>query len=73
VLSCRRAAAVQHAIEGRLGRDAPDVETRGFGEERPTDANRRRDGSDNPTGRRRNRRVEVWIDRKPPFDGPSCR
>ena len=37
--------------------------TRGFGESRPVAPNTRPDGGDDPEGRQRNRRVEVFIAR----------
>ncbi len=41
---------------------APDrLEARGYGEHRPLVSNYKRDGSDDPAGRARNRRVEFWV------------
>lgn len=58
-LSLRRARAVaaqlQHAQPDR------QWQVRGFGEERPVAPNALPDGSDNPEGRQRNRRVEIVI------------
>jgi outer membrane protein OmpA-like peptidoglycan-associated protein len=59
-LSERRAAAVRTALVGRgLSTDALNI--RGFGKSRPVAPNRHADGSDDPDGRQRNRRVEVVI------------
>ncbi|WP_202638598.1 OmpA family protein [Bailinhaonella thermotolerans] len=57
-LSLRRAQAVRGHLAARLGteyRYSPE----GKGETAPIAANRRPDGSDNPEGRARNRRVDV--------------
>ena len=62
-LSRRRAAAVTEALRRELGGDAPRMRTRGRGEADPIAANTRRDGSDNPRGRARNRRVEIVFPR----------
>jgi len=58
-LSRRRAAAVAAALRAELGGTAPRLQTRGRGETDPVAPNTRPDGSDNPRGRARNRRVEV--------------
>ncbi|MEU4580366.1 OmpA family protein [Nonomuraea sp. NPDC023979] len=57
-LSERRARAVRDHLATRLG-DAYDYRATGKGESEPTAANQRPDGSDNPDGRARNRRVEI--------------
>jgi outer membrane protein OmpA-like peptidoglycan-associated protein len=62
-LSRRRAAAVARALRAKLGADAPPISTRGRGEEDPVAPNTRRDGSDNPRGRARNRRVTIAFPR----------
>lgn len=59
-LSERRASAVQRAISQRSSFELP-LRIRGFGKSRPVAANQRPDGSDDPEGRQRNRRVEVVI------------
>jgi outer membrane protein OmpA-like peptidoglycan-associated protein len=59
-LSERRAGAVRIALVGR-GLSGTQLVTRGFGKSRPVAANERPDGSDDPDGRQRNRRVEVVI------------
>ncbi|MEF3367259.1 OmpA family protein [Methylocystis sp. 9N] len=59
-LSERRASAVRNALVGRgLAPDA--LATRGFGKSKPVAPNQNADGSDNPQGREKNRRVEVVI------------
>jgi len=59
-LSERRAVAVRTALVGR-GLEGRQLITRGFGKSRPVAANERADGSDDPDGRQKNRRVEVVI------------
>lgn len=59
-LSRQRAASVGAWLRAR-GIDAERMRTAGFGEARPTAANTRPDGSDDPEGRQRNRRVEIII------------
>jgi outer membrane protein OmpA-like peptidoglycan-associated protein len=60
-LSQRRAQAVEAALAGQFGIPAARMTAQGFGETRPVAPNRRADGSDDPAGRQRNRRVEVVI------------
>ena len=57
-LSRRRAQTVTARLRSVLG-SAPPITTRGRGEGNPVAANTARDGSDDPRGRARNRRVEV--------------
>lgn len=60
-LSERRAEAVASALENE--RVNPDrIATRGFGKKYPIAPNQRSDGSDDPRGRAKNRRVEVIIE-----------
>jgi len=59
-LSERRAVAVRTALVDR-GLAGTQLITRGFGKSRPVAANERPDGSDDPDGRQKNRRVEVVI------------
>lgn len=63
-LSERRARAVRDwlAAKGHLPADAPVV---GFGEDKPIAANTKADGSDDPAGRQKNRRVEVVVETCP--------
>ena len=59
-LSRQRAASVGAWLAAR-GIAARRMRTAGFGEARPVVANNRPDGSDDPQGRQRNRRVEIII------------
>jgi outer membrane protein OmpA-like peptidoglycan-associated protein len=59
-LSERRAIAVQIALASR-GLPSAKLNVRGFGKTRPVAPNLQADGSDDPDGRQRNRRVEVVI------------
>lgn len=63
-LSERRAAAVKQwlAAEGGLG--AGRISTQGFGESRPIAPNAGPDGSDDPAGRQKNRRVEIVVEKR---------
>jgi outer membrane protein OmpA-like peptidoglycan-associated protein len=62
-LSERRAASVATWLTTNGGIAAGRLEAKGFGKTRPVAANRNPDGSDNPEGRQKNRRVEVIIPR----------
>ena len=64
-LSRRRAAAVARVLRTELGGDAPPLQVEGHGEADPVQANTKKDGSDNPKGRARNRRVEVTFPKQP--------
>lgn len=57
-LSLRRAKAVADRLSGTAGRP---LAAEGFGETRPVAPNTRPDGSDDPDGRQKNRRVEIRI------------
>lgn len=61
-LSLSRAHAVRHAMRG-LRPGLSCVRVAGRGERDPVTPNTRPDGSDDPRGRARNRRVEVRIER----------
>jgi len=58
-LSLRRAKAVQVWLAQHGVERAESFPLRGEGEEKPLAPNRRPDGSDNPEGRTKNRRVEI--------------
>lgn len=58
-LSQRRAQAVATRLAPHAG--GRDLAVQGFGERRPVAANAQPDGSDDPAGRQRNRRVEIVI------------
>jgi outer membrane protein OmpA-like peptidoglycan-associated protein len=60
-LSSRRAAAVRDYIAS-AGVDAAQIVTIGKGLSQPRRPNRRDDGTDNPEGRRANRRSEIYLD-----------
>jgi outer membrane protein OmpA-like peptidoglycan-associated protein len=62
-LSLRRARSVARALRAALGASAPELATDGRGEREPVAANTKQDGSDNPRGRARNRRVTVTFAR----------
>jgi outer membrane protein OmpA-like peptidoglycan-associated protein len=59
-LSERRAEAVRRWLQGH-GLGGATLSVAGFGATKPVAANTRPDGSDDPEGRRRNRRVEIVV------------
>ena len=63
-LSERRARAVEAQLRAALGAGW-QCTVSGKGETQPVADNRKPDGSDNPAGRARNRRVEITYSRKP--------
>lgn len=65
-LSLRRAQAVAAWLKDQAGRTA---QTAGFGKRRPVAPNAHSDGSDDPDGRQRNRRVEIVIKPTAPKTG----
>jgi outer membrane protein OmpA-like peptidoglycan-associated protein len=60
-LSQRRADAVKDWLAAAGGVQAGRLQARGLGETEPVAPNQNPDGSDNPAGRQRNRRVEVVV------------
>jgi outer membrane protein OmpA-like peptidoglycan-associated protein len=60
-LSERRASAVKDWLTTQGSVPASRLGAKGFGETRPVAPNQNSDGSDNPAGRQKNRRVEVVI------------
>lgn len=60
-LSDRRARSVEVALESS-GVDDRRIQSRGFGEKYPIAPNQTAGGADNPSGRAKNRRVEVIIE-----------
>lgn len=60
-LSAARALAVKGAL-ARLGVSSKQIVTEGLGKLQPLDPNTKPDGSDNPEGRSRNRRTEIYLD-----------
>ncbi|MGH9409184.1 MAG: OmpA family protein, partial [Vicinamibacterales bacterium] len=60
-LSEKRAGAVADWLTANGGIAAAQIRTRGFGRTKPIAPNANPDGSDNPDGRAKNRRVEIRI------------
>jgi outer membrane protein OmpA-like peptidoglycan-associated protein len=63
-LSERRAASVVQWLTTNAGIARGRLQAKGYGETRPIATNTNSDGSDNPEGRQKNRRVEVIVPRK---------
>lgn len=68
ITSRRRAEAVRDYLQSK-GVDAERMSIIAFGERRPVAANAQPDGSDDPEGRQRNRRVEIVVAPASPADG----
>jgi outer membrane protein OmpA-like peptidoglycan-associated protein len=60
-LSDKRAASVKSWLVQNGGVVASRITTRGWGETKPVAPNKKPDGSDDPAGRQKNRRVEITI------------
>jgi outer membrane protein OmpA-like peptidoglycan-associated protein len=60
-LSERRAAAVETWFKGKGHLSAVSFATKGFGAKNPVAPNNKPDGSDDPDGRQKNRRVEITL------------
>ncbi|MEW5982259.1 MAG: OmpA family protein [Acidobacteriota bacterium] len=60
-LSVRRAEAVRDWLTKAGGISGVDIQVAGFGEVRPVVPNTKDDGTDDPSGRQRNRRVEIVV------------
>jgi len=60
-LSKKRAESVKKWLVDQAGIDSKRIETMGKGESEPVAPNTNPDGSDNPEGRQKNRRVEIRI------------
>jgi outer membrane protein OmpA-like peptidoglycan-associated protein len=60
-LSRKRAEAVRDWLVKKGGATAARITTRGWGKAKPIASNTRPDGSDDPEGRRKNRRVEITV------------
>lgn len=60
-LSERRAQAVKRWFQEREGLKSMALQTRGWGARKPVAPNTKPDGSDDPEGRQKNRRVEIVI------------
>ena len=62
-LSEKRAAAVAQWLASRANLPAVSVHTKGWGKSKPIAPNTKPDGTDNPEGRAKNRRVEIIVTR----------
>ena len=60
-LSMRRAQTVGHWLTSHKVVKPSAISFKGWGKMRPIAPNSRSDGSDNPEGRQKNRRVEIWL------------
>jgi outer membrane protein OmpA-like peptidoglycan-associated protein len=60
-LSERRAASVKAWFIDKEGLGKVQFTTQGFGAKKPVASNTKRDGSDDPDGRQKNRRVEIVL------------
>jgi outer membrane protein OmpA-like peptidoglycan-associated protein len=60
-LSERRAASVAKWLGAHSGLNAANLHTKGWGATKPVAPNAKPDGSDNPEGRQKNRRVEITV------------
>ena len=60
-LSERRAASVKTWFTDKEGLGKVQFATQGFGAKKPVASNTKPDGSDDPEGRQKNRRVEIVI------------
>ena len=60
-LSLKRAESVKTWLVKNAGIDTKIVTTEGLGDTKPVASNTKPDGSDNPEGRQKNRRVEIVI------------
>jgi len=63
-LSERRAGAVKGWLATQGGVDETRIATRGWGKASPVAPNTHPDGSDNPEGRAKNRRVEITVSKR---------
>jgi outer membrane protein OmpA-like peptidoglycan-associated protein len=63
-LSRRRAESVRDWLMATEGLRDTDFEITGFGESKPAAANEKPDGSDDPEGRQKNRRVEIVVEKR---------
>jgi outer membrane protein OmpA-like peptidoglycan-associated protein len=60
-LSDDRAASVKNWLQRNAGIQQSRITTRGWGETKPIAPNKNPNGTDNPTGRQKNRRVELTL------------
>lgn len=61
ILSANRAVSVRNWLVQNTGISASRISTRGLGGTKPIAANSKADGSDDPEGRQKNRRVEIVL------------
>lgn len=62
-LSEKRAGSVKNWLIKNSGADSKIIEIIGYGESKPAAPNTHPDGTDNPEGRRKNRRVEIIVEK----------
>jgi outer membrane protein OmpA-like peptidoglycan-associated protein len=62
-LSRERATAVKDWLVKNGGVLAPNISAKGFGEDNPVAPNKNPDGSDDPVGRAKNRRVSIIVEK----------
>ena len=60
-LSENRALSVKNWLVRNAGADAAHISTNGWAEAKPVAPNNNPDGTDNPGGRQKNRRVEIVV------------
>ena len=63
-LSERRAASVAHWLKGKAELKKVRFTARGYGATKPVAPNTKSDGSDDPEGRQKNRRVEIVVKKR---------
>jgi len=63
-LSQNRAASVKDWLVKKGGVGNKKITTKGWGEAKPVAPNENEDGSDNPEGRQKNRRVEITVKKR---------
>jgi outer membrane protein OmpA-like peptidoglycan-associated protein len=63
-LSDQRASSVKTWLQSSGGIEGQRMSTKGWGESKPVAPNSKKDGSDDPEGRQKNRRVEIVITRQ---------
>lgn len=63
-LSDRRANSIKNWLVQKEGMSNARFSTTGFGAKRPVASNTKADGSDDPEGRQKNRRVEIIVIKK---------
>ena len=68
-LSESRADAVKNWLVQNASIAGPRITTQGWGETKPVAQNKKPDGSDDPEGRQKNRRVEIVLTQTGPMTG----